>query len=483
MPLVSSIPISPALPGANRIFILFLFLAANAIAARAQVFPDLQYFNWNNGNFPNTSLVQGMNGDLYGVTNEGGAANLGVVFKITTQGLLTVLHSFTGGDGELPFSGLLLAKDGNFYGTTERGGDNNSCSNGCGTIFKISPSGQFATLHRFDGRDGEFPLAGLVQATDGMLYGTTSAGGDSVCRDGCGTVFRITTDGKFEPLHFFDGEDGASPTARLIESSNGGFHGTTDLGGDNACDCGTVFRMTRTGKLKTLHSFDGSDGYDPHGGLVEATDGNFYGTTFGTAEYTPGGTIFEITPEGILTTLYAFDNSDGENPLAALIQATDGNFYGMTQYAGAYGLGTIFQMTPTGTLTELFNFELGEGANPGYALFQATNGILYGATLIGGDYHSCAFSGCGTIFALNIGLNPFVSLERYSGEVGQTGFILGQGFTGTSGVSLNGTPASFKVVSDTFIRATVPAAATTGYVTVTTPTGTLISNLPFHVIR
>jgi uncharacterized repeat protein (TIGR03803 family) len=177
-----------------------------------------------------------------------------------------------------------------------------------------------------------------------------------------------------------------------------------------------------------------------------------------------------------LTTLHAFELTDGFQPFAGLVQATDDNFYGTTAYGGANNFGTVFSITPGGTLSTLHSFDSSDGYETVAGLIQATNGNLYGASQFGGA------NDAGTIFSLDMGLGPFVTFVRAAGKVGQTGGILGQGFTGTTSVSLNGIPASFTVVSDTFIRATVPEGGSTGYVTVTTPSSTLTSNVPFHVI-
>jgi hypothetical protein len=220
--------------------------------------------------------------------------------------------------------------------------------------------------------------------------------------------------------------------------------------------------------------------------LTQGADGNFYGTTETTA--------YRMTPAGSLTTLYTFCSlpncADGDFP-SGLIQATDGNFYGVTQYGGTSDsgtndcgtfCGTVFELTSTGKLTTLHSFSGNDGEHPVGGLIQATNGLLYGTAADGGDFTCNPPKGCGTIFSLDVGLGPFVTFAHAAGEVGQTGGILGQGFTGTTSVSLNGIPANFTIVSDTFIKATVPGGATTGYVTVTTPTGTLTSNIPFHVL-
>ena len=197
-----------------------------------------------------------------------------------------------------------------------------------------------------------------MQATDGNLYGTTSLGG--LFGDG-GTIYQLTLAGEFNPIHSFTGSDGAGPMTGLIQGTDGYLYGTTSAGGSSsncANGCGTVFRITPVPPytLVTLHSFNGNDGSNPSGGIVQATDGNFYGTTFsgGPNSSCDGGcgTVFQITPEGVLSTLHSFDYSDGANPSGASAQATDGNFYGTTWAGGTStnctgGCGTVFQMQPT----------------------------------------------------------------------------------------------------------------------------------------
>ncbi len=245
--------------------------------------------------------------------------------------------------------------------------------------------------------------------------------------------------------------------------------------------------------LTTLYSFcsqtNCTDGNEPRG-LVQAADGNFYGTTaFGGAYYNnycsadPGcGTVFEITPAGVLTTLYSFCSQpncpDGGHPVG-LVQATDGNFYGATEWGGANGHGTVFEITPSGTLTTLYSFcaqaNCADGANPEGRLMQATNGNLYGTTYYGGANVD------GTVFSLSVGLGPFVETLPTSGNVGATVIILGNKLTDATSVTFNGTAATFTVVSSSEITTTVPTGATTGTVEVTIPSGTLSSNIAFQV--
>jgi uncharacterized repeat protein (TIGR03803 family) len=227
--------------------------------------------------------------------------------------------------------------------------------------------------------------------------------------------------------------------------------------------------------LTTLHSFDTTDGDYPYGGLVEGPPGTFYGTTGG-GGVNNVGTVFGMTAGGKLTTLHSFDVSDGATPYALML-GSDGNFYGTTSTGGSDSRGTVFELTPAGLLTTLHNFAGPDGVLVYSGLLQRTNGLFYGTTYFGGRDND------GVVFSLNAGLGPFVTFVQAAGRVGQTGGILGQGFTGTTSVSLNGIPAGFTVVSDTFIRATVPPGATTGFVTVVTTSGTLTSNVMFRVIQ
>ncbi len=272
-------------------------------------------------------------------------------FQSTPTGTLTVLSSGLEGAG----AGLVQATNGNFYGTTTDGG-----SNGDGTVFEITPEGKLSTLHNFAGPDGAQPGAALVQAANGNLYGTTSAGGASTpCDGGCGTVFEMTLAGKLTTLYSFctreKCDDGSIPSGGLVQATSGNFYGTTSSGGTSTnCvgGCGIVFQITSGGKLTVLHSFqrDIYDGASPNG-LVQATNGNLYGTASegGASDH---GTVFEITPEGALVTLYSFGGANGF-PNAGLMQASDGNFYGTTLGGGAHNDGTIFKITSAGVLTTL----------------------------------------------------------------------------------------------------------------------------------
>ena len=409
----------------------------------------------------------------------------------------TTLTNFNFTDGDVPTGGLVQATDGNFYGTTATGGlnackvdrthsDPNGVNEGCGTIFRITPSGALTSLHTFDGADGEYPESGVIQGIDGNFYGTTQAGGTGTsCTGeipGCGTIFKITSSGTFTSLHSFQKTDGATPARKLVQGNDGNFYGATGTGGANGD--GTIFKITPGGVLTTLHSFDYTDGADINA-LVQGTNGNLYGTTIlgGTGGDPPSGTVFEITPGGTFTTIFNFDNLNNENPggpvVGALIEGTgtDGNFYGLTVNGGSggcgtAGCGTLYRITPSGTLTVVYSF-LG-GPTPG--LVQGTDGVLYGETnslVGGGDY--------GSIYSLSLGLGPFVETQPSSGAVGTVVKILGTNLTDATSVTFNGTAAKFTVVSSSEISTVVPAGATTGELKVVTPSGTLSSNVSFMV--
>jgi uncharacterized repeat protein (TIGR03803 family) len=460
---------------------LLCTMAATVVSAQT-TFTSLFSFAGTNGADPHyVYLVQGIDGKLYGTTYASTGSG-GTAFKITTAGSLTTLYTFCVNgipcmDGAQPTAGLVLASNGNFYGTTTNGGANND-----GTVFAITPAGKLTTLHSFDSTDGAEPEVGLIQATNGALYGTTSIGGSS----DVGTIFEITTAGKLTSLLSFNGTNGDYPDARLVQGTNGNFYGTTY---EVSSGSGTVFDITSAGKLSTLHKFDGTDGGGPTGVLIQATNGNFYGTTTGDGANSSGGTVFQITPAGKLTTLYSFcsksDCTDGSTPYAGLIQGTDGNLYGTTFYGGANetscngGCGTLFKITTAGKLTTLYNFcsksGCTDGSSPQGGLVQDTNGTFYGTTYYGGT------DGIGTIFSLSLGLAPFVETVPSSGKVGATVIILGTNLTGATKVSFDGTAATFTVASSTEIKTTVPTGATTGSITVVTPSGTLTSNVAFRV--
>jgi uncharacterized repeat protein (TIGR03803 family) len=464
---------------------LFVLWATTAVTLPAQTFKSLHSFVNTDGAFPWDAPVQASDGNFYGTTQNGGntacASGCGTVFKITPSGKLTTF-SFDGTNGSDPFAGLVQAANGDFYGTTSSGGTSNgngNCPINCGTVFKITSGGKLTTLHNFNFTDGLAPLGRLLLATDGSYYGTTQQGGSF----GAGTLFKITPSGTLTTLHTFtNGQDGGFPIGGLIQATDGNLYGTAWTGGGTG-NYGTVFKMTLSGTLTTLHSFASTDGALPFAALVQATDGDFYGTTEegGTKNY---GTVFKITPKGKLTTLHSFmGGTDGDTPISPLVQATDGNFYGTASYDGLYpNFGTVFKITPKGTLTTLHNFDSTDGSYPYAALVQATSGKFYGTTFAGGSSSACPFA-CGTVFSLSVGLGPFVETLPTSGKVGTAVRILGNNLTGATSVTFNGTAAKFKVVSKSEIKTNVPSGATTGTVEVKTAKNTLKSNVVFRVTK
>jgi uncharacterized repeat protein (TIGR03803 family) len=409
-----------------------------------------------NGAYPFGGLVQGRDGNFYGTTTGGGNAgavcngNLGcgVIFKITPAGKFTLLHTFNGAlakisEGGVPVGRLLLA-NGTFYGTTYSGGLVQNFANQ-GTIFAVSPSGGFTTLYMFDN-----------------IHGTT---------------------------------DGVNPYAGLIQGKDGSFYGTTQFGGTS--NAGTVFKFAGS-KTTVLHSFPEQtgqffpDGAYPKAALAQASDGNLYGTTsYGGALTTfyQSGTLFRISPQGTFTKLWDFNATDksvnGISPWGGLIQASDGNLYGTTAAGGGTAnSGTVYQLTLAGALSQVMAFDAATiGASPEAVPLQAADGTLYltdnGGTVSNNKYQ-------GAVVQIASGLPaPKPVVRRFapaSGKVGQKVTITGGSFVGTTGVVFNGTPATFTVKSTNTLIATVPSGATSGPITVTNAGGSTKSLQSFTVL-
>jgi uncharacterized repeat protein (TIGR03803 family) len=435
---------------------IILFTSVAVTVAHAETYTVLYNFGGVPGDpqFPwNGPIAQGRDGNLYATTLEGGTGS-GTVFRITPTGTLTVLSSLGGDAGDNPNGGLTLGRNGKFYATAAHGG-----SGGWGTVFQITPGGKLLVLYSFSNdMNGSQPLAPPIEAADGNLYGTTRGDGDK----NFGTIYKITP-----PLHlttmyqFTGGADGGTPLNPLLQATDGSFYGTASNYAFKIRPAGT---FTSLGPLPAYTAFP----------LIQAYDGSFYGTTAGGGTYNDG-TVFQMTRNGKTKVIHNFNAGREENPSSVLVQASDGNFYGTTSSGGAWGLGTIYRMSSTGVLSVLHSFDGTTGYVSLSNLFQHTNGILYGETAYGGLYSS------GTFYSLDIGAPPFVRLVTTFGKVGNTIGILGQGFTRATDVSFNGIPATFTVSSDTYLEATVPAGATTGFVTVTTSSGTLTSNQQIQI--
>jgi len=441
-----------------------VFAVAAASAGQAQTYTDIHDFDGrNNGCCPDRPalLAQGRDGNLYG-TALGGVNGDGIVFKITPAGSLSVVYPFTGGDdGFSPRSGLTLGTDGNFYGTTRFGGKGTSAT---GTIFKVTPGGTLTTLYTFTGGiDGGRPWGPPVQGTDGNFYGTTEFA----------TAYKITPSGAFTPLGAIPGQS-FSP---VIQAADGNLYGTTVDGG--AIGAGTVFKISLAGKITIFRSFDGTHGSGPYGPVFQGNDRNFYGATSGGGTKNRG-VVFKMSPTGAITVLHSFDptdTADGNDPMAGTVVATDGNVYGDTQLGNTTSSqGVFFKTNSTGTsYSVLHTFDGTTGGAPQATPMQHTNGKIYGLTPLGGS------TGNGVVYTEDLGLAPSVKLVSTLGKVGKTIGILGSGFTGTTAVKFNGVSATFAVVLNTYLTATVPTAATSGFVQVTTPGGTLTSSAKFGV--
>jgi uncharacterized repeat protein (TIGR03803 family) len=389
------------------LLIVLSCLSANP-HAQAQTFTALHSFAGSEGVFPTFGLVRDSSGNLYGATQYGGLYQNcdnelggGAIYKVDPSGKTTTLHAFNNGlDSCFPSSPLVLDNAGNLYGTTygnsvfkidsagnlttlflflsqaegrepigtlsrdsqgnlygtTLSGGNNGCQYnlGCGTVFKLDASGKETVLYAFQGgADGFSPQAGVIRDSAGNLYSTTTYGGNLSCQNGCGVVFKIDTTGKQTVLHTFSGgADGRWPSYPLVRDSGGNLYGVTGYGGDLSCSpphgCGTVYKITPSGKKSILYSFKGgNDGSFPDGGLTLDAAGNFYGTTSGGGSTYNAGTVYKLDKSGNVTILHSFTTIDaGTNPGAGVIRDAQDNLYGTTEYGGHLGQGVVYKLVP-----------------------------------------------------------------------------------------------------------------------------------------
>ena len=362
--------------GANQAGVFFKISTAGAYTVLHAFAPATE------GSTPKTALVKGNDGNLYGTTSAGGINTYGTIYKITIAGVLTPLAQFHGGAiGNTPYESLIKGKDSAYYGTTSSGG-----AFGTGTIFKIC-GGATTVLHSFNKpTEGGAPKGSLIQATDGNFYGMTQEGGSKAY----GTIFKITPAGTFTVLHNFDSPtEGNNVQGSLVQGTDGLLYGMTNSGGPNGT--GTIFKISTTGTFTVLHAFVfATEGGNPEGNLIQATDGNFYGIA------SNGGKIFKMTSAGVVTVLRALlSSTDGSSPVGSLVQGTDGKLYGTASFGGSYGYGTIFNITTTGTFKTLKHINgTTDGKTPKGNLIQAADGNFYGMTSLGGTY------GDGTLFRI-----------------------------------------------------------------------------------
>ena len=450
--------------GSRRLALACVMLVtASLTPIEAQTYQDLFDFNCAKGGcnpFDSGQLTQGLDGNLYGTTTDDNTNRHGTIFKMTPTGTRTQLVALNGTTGTRPVAGLTLASDGNFYGTTT------SAAGGYGTVFRFTPPSTLTVLHVFNFTDGDTPESAPVEAKDGNLYGAASEG----------QTYRITLPaGTFKEL---PNKTPGFTYDPLLLASDGNLYGTTFNGGPGGSGPGTIFRMTTAGAIKVIHNFTGTggDGSFPDSPLIQAPDGNLYGTTHdGGAN--GSGEIFKITLAGVFTTLHSFDvysggfrlNNDGGGPVAGLLFASDGNFYGTTSLGGAFGNGTLFRMTTGGAFTKLFDFgvSLESGPQPLSGLVEHTNGILYGVT------DGSADSGSGNFYSLSLP-NP-IPILKVAGPVwvkpGEPVEILGNNLNEVSKITFAGVQAQFQPGSNTNLVAVVPSAAIDGVIMATLTTG------------
>jgi uncharacterized repeat protein (TIGR03803 family) len=375
--------------------IIALVLATTIPPAQAQGFIALHEFNGaNDGRNPEAKLLRDAVGDLYGTTFVGGANGQGTVYKVDSTGAEVVLFTFTDVNVTGGFSSAPLIQDqaGNLYGIAEGG------TGGAGIVFKLSPEGKETILFAFQGclfcHNPRVPSGGLLMDKSGNLYGTTIFGGDGNCQSGCGTIYRLDPTGKLHVLYAFTGgADGSQPFGPLAPDANGNLYGVAQSGGNLSCPefpqagCGTVFRFSRNGKLTVLHTFEGgADGATPQPDLLlDTVAGNLYGaaTRGGTSE---NGTVFKISGNGKYTVLHRFNGkNDGSAPNGGLVLDEAGNLFGTAQTGGGGGDGTAFALNPAGQVKVLHTFQGDlDGSFPVAGLIRDEVGHLYGTAVSNG---------------------------------------------------------------------------------------------------
>jgi uncharacterized repeat protein (TIGR03803 family) len=389
------------------VFLLPLSMGQSLLAQNEAVLHS--FGGYGDGIYPMAGLVLDKQGNLYGTTSRGGTFAGGTIFELSPAGSETLLWAFgSEKDGYGSIAPLAIDKLGHLFGTTQLGGANFE-----GTVFEVPSYQEEQVLYSFENsgiKDGIQPFGGLLVNSQGVAFGTTVGGGTASCK--CGTIFKWKPPNTETVLHSFtDAPDGNQPFAGLVKF-RGSYFGTTHQGGGGSCSngCGTVFKITTNGKEKVLYRFaGGNDGSQPgYGALVADKQGNLYGTTI-YGGLSGKGVVFELSPTGEQQTLYSFNGAaDGGNPAGGLIMDKEGNLYGMTSSGGgSCSCGTVFELTPAGTFVVLHAFSGSDGKYPQGTLIMDKKGNLFGTTNEGGDF------GYGTVFMVKGAGGPAMKPSRF----------------------------------------------------------------------
>jgi hypothetical protein len=460
---------------------LFVAIASTSNMAHAQTVTQVYQFGSASGDpvtpaYP-AVITQGRDGNLYSTSAKGGAYATGAAYKFSPSGTESVIHSFLAdqSEGYDCLSGLTLGRDGNFYGACS------SYPNHNGNLYSLTPSGTRSSVHAYSGgADGAYPFSVPIQAADNNYYGVTYYGGI-----GGGTAYKTNASGStYKVLYNFYSQayDGSQPFGGLVQGKDGNFYGT--LPGSGLHALGAIYKMSAAGKESVLYAPVATDGNNYLAGLIQGSDGYLYGCNNLGGQY-GYGTVFKVSSKGAYTILHHFGSlgsADGVYCDVNLVQATDGNYYGVTIAGGNWGRnakgGVIFKIDPKGSYSIAYTFDGTIGSIPASALYQNTNGLLYGVTQNGG----LGTPGQGVAYSFNIGAKPFARLELTSGAAGNSIGIFGQGFLAATGVTFGGVSASFTPAGDNYMTVTVPTEGKSGSVVVNIPSGNLTSSKPFKLI-
>lgn len=457
-----------------------VMFAGTAVPVQAQT-PNVLYtfMQTTDACAPRGNIVQGRDGNMYGGGAACGGNGSGAIYKITPAGAESVFFSFPQQWLYCGGAGLTLGSDGNFYGTCVAGNP----ATGLGSIFRLTPAGVFTDLYDFTGANGDsLPVYPPIQASDGNFYGVT---GNEV--QICGNVYRMTPAGVYKNLHAFSGSDCHS--SNLLQASDGNLYGTL-ANCTLAESVGCVYKISTAGVFKEIHGFAFTTGENPCTGLIQGKDGKLYGATNQGAA-NGSGNIYKLTTAGVPTDLHDFNNAtdascvNNVGPPVNMLQVAAGTFYGVNPAYGPYG-GSIYKLTSANVFSAfLFPSTDVDGNSPSSTLIQNTNGLVYGTTPSGGGSSTTCPQICqGTFFSVATGDVPFVSLEptQKTGNVGASVGMFGQGFSSASVVKFGGVAATSVTLSGTtYLTAVVPAGAHTGAVTVTTGTTKLTSPQTYMV--